>query len=92
MHLDVTGDRLADGGPKRAMLMDFGDISAAVKPLIEAHLDHWFLNQSTGLEHPTSEALCQWVYERLPAWLQACVHAVRIAETCTSEAAYYPHT
>jgi 6-pyruvoyl-tetrahydropterin synthase len=52
------------------MLLDFGDISAALKPLLDAFLDHHHLNETTGLHNPTSEAIARWIYERLEAVLQ----------------------
>ena len=45
-------------------IMDFADIKAAFKPLLE-QLDHHYLNEIEGLENPTSENLARWIWERL---------------------------
>lgn len=79
----VSGGSLYDEGPKAGMLMDYGDIKAAVEPLVTAHLDHWHLNASTGLANPTSEELARWIFEKLQPTLPG-LHAVVIEETCTS--------
>src|SRR3954451_588686 len=42
--------------PRTGWIMDFGDIKAAFKPLLE-RLDHYYLNEIDGLENPTSENL-----------------------------------
>lgn len=76
-------------GPKAGMLVDFYDLSQIMKPVLEDYLDHWHLNDSTGLENPTSEALCKWLYDKLKADLYMLV-AVRIEETCSSAAEYRP--
>lgn len=67
--------------------MDYGDISATVKPLLENHLDHWHLNDSTGLINPTSEALAEWIFAKLQPKIADLV-AVEIKETCTSYCIY----
>ncbi len=83
MRVVVAGQELHTEGPKAGMLMDFGDISKAVKPLVEDYLDHFCLNDTTGLENPTSEELARWVYDKLRGKLPELV-AVEIDETCTS--------
>ena len=49
----------------KGYLIDYGDISRAVKP-IEEQLDHRVLNDIDGLENPTSEMLAAWI--RHDAW------------------------
>lgn len=87
--LIVQGDKLHTSGPKQGMLVDYGDLSAAVKPLVEQYLDHHFLNETTGLEDTTSENLAKWVYDQLSASVPALV-AVTIEETCTAICTYWP--
>lgn len=84
----LQGDALHPAGPKSGMLMDYGDISAILKPFVDERLDHFLLNDSTGLEDPTSEMLAKWIYEQLLPSLPNLV-AVRIEETCTSAAEYW---
>ena len=91
LTVEVQGAHLYDAGPKQGMLLDYYDISQAVKPLVEDHLDHWYLNESTGLENPTSEELAKWVYHRLCMTpLEASLSAVIINETCTSRCEFRP--
>ncbi len=34
-------------------------------PLVDNFLDHYYLNDTTGLESPTSDAIAQWIFEQL---------------------------
>lgn len=45
-------------------ITDFADIAAAFAPVLE-QLDHKNLNGIAGLENPTSENLCRWIWLRL---------------------------
>jgi 6-pyruvoyltetrahydropterin/6-carboxytetrahydropterin synthase len=69
------------------MVMDFADIKAAFKPIIDGYLDHYYLNEVDGLKNPTSENLARWIWQRLsPALPQLSMIEVR--ETCTSGVRY----
>lgn len=85
----VRGEKLQLTGPKAGMLIDYGDMSFALRELVDKHLDHWHLNDSTGLENPTSEELARWIYKVLKPELPLLV-AVQIDETCTSRCLYTP--
>jgi len=87
MRIVLKGDLLYSGGPKVGMLQDFGSISDIVKPLVEEKLDHHYLNDSTGLENPTSEELARWVYHQLKGQINE-LFAVEVDETCTSSCCY----
>jgi len=76
-------------GPEAGMVVDFGILGERIDNLVESHLDHWHLNETTGLENPTSEELARWVYERLVGRIPFLV-GVRIEETCTSACEYWP--
>ena len=89
MIIWVKGDDLILDGSKAGMVIDYGDISKIVKPLVNDYLDHYHLNDSTGLINPTSESLAVWVYERIKPNLP-CLYAVEIQETCTSSCIYAP--
>jgi 6-pyruvoyltetrahydropterin/6-carboxytetrahydropterin synthase len=80
LEVSVEGEVAEDKG----YLIDFGDITAAVDPVIEA-LDHRVLNELEGLSNPTAEVLARWVYDRVKPKL-ALLTAVRVYETCTSAA------
>jgi 6-pyruvoyltetrahydropterin/6-carboxytetrahydropterin synthase len=88
-RLVVEGDALQTDGPKAGMLADYGDLSAAIAPLLLRELDHHHLNDSTGLPDPTSEALARYVFDRVAPLLPG-LSAVVIEETCTSRAEYRP--
>jgi len=85
--VECQGNRLHETGPKAGMLIDYGDIKAATEPIVRTFLDHYDLNETTGLENPTSEALARWLFDQLSFYLTNLV-AVTIAETCTSECRY----
>lgn len=89
LRVFVARDVLITTGPQTAMVQDYGDIKEIVNPLVETYLDHYFLNESTGLEHPTSEAIAEWVFRRLAPVLLGLI-AVEIDETCTSRCRYEP--
>lgn len=54
----------------------------------EIVLEHYYLNETTGLENPTSEAIAKWVFEQLEEAPLPGLHSVEIQETCTSGARY----
>lgn len=67
-------------------VMDFADIKAAFRPIYD-QLDHYYLNDISGLENPTSENIAVWVWERLKPGLPQLSRVV-IHETCTSGCIY----
>lgn len=73
-------------GVTSGWIMDFGDIKAACKPVVD-RLDHYYLNDIEGLENPTSENLCRWVWQHLKPALPS-LSAVEIKETCTTGCIY----
>ena len=79
----VTGDVDSATG----MVIDFGDVKKVVKPLIDDHLDHYYLNEVDGLDNPTSENVARWVWTRLIGSLPQ-LSAIEVRETCTSGVIY----
>src|SRR5262245_6366561 len=65
LTVEVRGELLHVAGPESGMVQDYGAITAVVAPLLDNRLDHWHLNDTTGLESPTSEALATWIYHYL---------------------------
>ncbi|MCC6322100.1 MAG: 6-carboxytetrahydropterin synthase [Phycisphaerales bacterium] len=53
---------------KTGMLIDFEDVDAALRPVLDA-LDHHELNGLPGLENPTTEHVAMWVWTRARAAL-----------------------
>ena len=83
----VLAGSLHKTGPKQGMAIDYADISKPIKELVEVSLDHFHLNESTGLTNPTSEELARWIYNILQSEIPG-LSAVVIEETCTSRCTY----
>jgi 6-pyruvoyltetrahydropterin/6-carboxytetrahydropterin synthase len=73
--------------PETGWLADFADITAVVEPLLRNELDHRILNDVPGLENPTAELLCGWLWVRLAPRLPA-LSAITVHETCTARCSY----
>ncbi len=84
----VKGNHLIEDGPNQGMIIDYGDIKQYLKPLLDKYLDHYYLNETTGLENPTSEAVAMWIFEKLAEAGLPGLYAVEIRETCTSGCTY----
>jgi len=65
---------------------DFADIKAVFKPLYDI-LDHNCLNHIEGLENPTSENLCYWIWTMLKPQLKT-LSRIEVCETCNSGCIY----
>ena len=72
--------------PRLGWLMDYADISDAFRPLLD-RLDHYYLNDITGLENATSENLAKWIWDRLKPKVPLLTEIV-VAETCMSRCIY----
>jgi len=73
--------------PHTGWFVDFGQITAVVEPLLKRELDHRTLNDVPGLENPTSEVLCGWLWRRLAPELPGLL-ALTVHETCTARCTY----
>ncbi len=81
--------RVCVSGPvdeRTGWVMDFGDIKARCKPVID-ELDHRYLNEIPGLENPTSERIAEWLWQRLHPVLPE-LSAIEVRETCTAGCRY----
>ena len=83
---DVTVHVRGPLSAREGWVMDFADLKAAVKPIIE-ELDHFYLNDIAGLENPTSEVIARWIWRRLVSTLSGLSQIV-VRETCTSGCVY----
>jgi 6-pyruvoyltetrahydropterin/6-carboxytetrahydropterin synthase len=45
-------------------VLDFNDIDVAFKP-IHDQIDHSYLNKIDGLDNPSSENLCKWIWAEI---------------------------
>ena len=84
-ELEVTVKGEVD--PETGWLIDYGEIDQVVRPTL-AELDHRTLNDLPGLENPTSEILCAWLWEQLSDGLPG-LHRLSLAETSTAVCHYY---
>lgn len=71
---------------KTGFIMDFGDLAAVCEPLLR-RLDHAVLNDIEGLENPTSERMCIWLWKKLKPQLPQ-LSKVELKETATSGCIY----
>lgn len=86
-RLVCRGEELHSSGPRSGMLVDYGELSAAIKPLLDQYLDHYHLNDSLDLESPTSEEVARWIFRRVKIHLPQLVSVI-LDETCTSRCIY----
>lgn len=72
--------------PNLGWLIDYAELSGAFKPILD-RLDHYYLNEISGLENATSENVARWIWDRLKPALPLLVEVV-VAETCQSRCIY----
>ena len=68
-------------------LVDFGEIRDFVDPILKRELDHRTLNDVPGLENPTAERLCAWLWARIRPRFPGLA-AITVHETCTARCTY----
>ena len=51
-------------GSSRGMVLDFGDLSAVMNPLIKERFDHHHLNDTLDC-YPTAENIAQYIHDKL---------------------------
>jgi len=71
---------------KTGFVFDFNDIDKAFNP-IKDRLDHVYLNDIAGLENPSSENLCVWIWEKLKVKLPK-LFKIEIKETSSTGCIY----
>jgi len=69
-------------GDKSGWVEDFGCIKQQFKPILNI-LDHYYLNDISGLENPTSENIAIWIWNKTKP-VVPLLSAVEVMETCTS--------
>jgi len=84
-RVEVTLEGEVD--PEVGWFVDYGVIREAVEP-IRGELDHYCLNEISGLENPTSEHLCRWIWLRLKPQLPSLVR-IMVHETCEARCEYW---
>ena len=68
-------------------LVDYGEIREFVEPLLRRELDHRTLNDVPGLENPTAERLCAWLWQRIRPRFPG-LSAIIVHETCAARCTY----
>jgi 6-pyruvoyltetrahydropterin/6-carboxytetrahydropterin synthase len=72
--------------PDRGWVVDYGEIKEVMEPIME-QLDHSVLNDLPGIQNPTSENLCVWIWDRIkPAISQ--LWQIELKETKSSGCLY----
>lgn len=82
LEVHISGDVSEQSG----WLIDFFDLDQEVMPFVEA-LDHRTLNEIEGLDNPTCERLCRWLWLRLSPRLPGLC-ALTVWETHDSRCTY----
>lgn len=72
--------------PKIGWVKDYHEINTVLEPLLKL-IDHKVLNQVPGLENPTSELLCVWLYNKIKSEIPELTR-VTVAETPSTECSY----
>ena len=72
--------------PKFQWVRDYHEISTVTLDLLKI-LDHRLLNDVEGLENPTSENICIWLFEKLQLQLAELVQVI-VSETPETECRY----
>lgn len=68
-------------------LIDFGEVTAVVEPVLKSELDHRCLNDVPGLENPTAEMLCRWLWRKFQPRL-GVLDSITVHETCAARCTY----
>lgn len=89
----VEGPIINDpGASDDGFVVDFGDLSDVMKPLIEKYCDHKFLNETlTSIRRTTAELIACWFYGAVQKHLppNLTIDYIEVRETATSSAVAY---
>ncbi len=72
--------------PEIGWVRDYHEIEKTARPVLN-QIDHRVLNEVPGLENPTSELLCQWLFEKLKPSISELVQ-VSVRETPGTECSF----
>lgn len=85
----ITLTLVGEQDSKIGWVIDYHEIKTKMAPILE-QLDHRVLNEVPGLENPTSENLCRWIYEKTQKNLPLLTH-VTVSETPDTECSFPVH-
>ena len=74
---------------KTGFVIDFYDVDKIFNKNIHNKIDHKILNDVLGLENPTSEVLCKWIWDRLFNDLEG-LHKIKVSEDFGTGIIYQP--
>jgi 6-pyruvoyltetrahydropterin/6-carboxytetrahydropterin synthase len=77
--------------PQTGFIVEFSEIEAACAAL-KTQLDHRFLNDIEGLEQPSLENLCLWIWARLVPSLPSLSKVTLRRESAGQSCVYAPGT
>jgi 6-pyruvoyltetrahydropterin/6-carboxytetrahydropterin synthase len=87
LKITVRQNYINESGPQKNMVMDFSNMSAFVKPMIEKYFDHCWLNDTLETDSPTAEYIAYWIYHYLKPNLPA-LYSITLFETATCGVTY----
>jgi 6-pyruvoyltetrahydropterin/6-carboxytetrahydropterin synthase len=86
LEVSLRGEiKSAPGESDNGMVLDFADLSRLVKEVIVDRLDHYNLNDVTGV-YTTAENLVHWIWDELvkAGFPEALLYRLRLWETETA--------
>ena len=88
LNLYLRSKTLHSGGPENNMVMDFKNLSLAVKDMIEKYFDHRWLNDTLEEDSPTAEYMTRWIYKYLKKDIDD-LYSVEVMETRNAGVMYW---
>lgn len=82
----ITLRLVGEAEPQIGWVRDYHEIEKTMKPWLH-ELDHKVLNEVHGLENPTSENLCAWIYNHVRKQIPQLIQ-VSVSETPNTECSY----
>lgn len=76
--------------PQIGWLEDYKALETRVKPILNK-IDHKLLNEVKGLENPTTENLCIWLFEKVKKEIPY-LYQISIKETYNTECVFPVHS
>lgn len=86
LTVTLKGKKQSDG-----MVFDFVELKKLLQEKIYNRVDHKHLNDI--LQNPSSENMCEWIWEELSLELEGKLYSITLCETARSCVEYFgPHT
>ena len=74
---------------KTGFVIDFYDVDKIFNKNIHNKIDHKILNDISGLENPTSEVLCKWIWDNLFNNIEG-LYKIKVSEDFGTGIIYQP--